>query len=487
MKPYAHVRQPTNGDAEKQQELDESSTDRNALNLRSCTLKLEGELTYTPEYQSQYREHQSIERSQSIPQMNNIKFYGNFHGIPEYQDNYKCYENIAKREPLKRSDHLKLSPRINATPLSTSLQTSEYSDRYKENSGDNTTKSGAPPRKSFENSSMKKHLALTHQPQAMPEYQDKYKDPDIRIMPTMAKAREHNLSLDGSMEYKPEYRWVFNDPLHFQNSHSIHRLFSSNYLDFPRVRPTTKRPVTHMNFFEMPSSPGSLGSPPPARAPILTSKYSTRVAVIEPSKNIHHPTGLDADPSYLCQPEVRKARRELLLRKRPPSPSKTLSASIKSAGQALLTNEEEENKIYNVKSHIVTSDTKPLPITVTVENFDDPKDRSSTILTVNSPPKHGRRASINNNKEPTKGHVQRQRNRTKIIEGNRDYFNMNLAKKNSLSSTTTTTMTDDEASINGSRNPTKKSFVILNDPCNENKWMKSSLLYWDDEMLGNWK
>lgn len=263
---------------------------------------------------------------------------------------------------------------------------------------------------------------------------------------------------------------------------SIFFHISSNYLDFPRARPTTKRPETNMIFFEMPPSPGSVGSPPPTRAPILTNKYGARVAVIEPSKNIHHPTGLDADPSYLCQPEVRKARRELLIRKRPPSPSKTLAASIKSVDQVSLINEDEENKIYNAKSHIVSSETKPLPITVTVENFDDPKDKASTILTVNSPPKHGRRASVINNeissKEPIKGYVQRQRNRAKIIEGNRDYFG---TKKNSLSSTTTTTtMTDDEASdaaINASRNPTSTSFIILNEPCNENKWMKSSLLY----------
>lgn len=241
-----------------------------------------------------------------------------------------------------------------------------------------------------------------------------------------------------------------------------------------------------MHLFEMPSSPGSVGSPPPPRAPILTNKYATKVAVIEPSKNIHHPTGIDVDPSYLCQPEVRKARRELLLRKRPPSPSKTLAAAIKSSGKGVHTNEEEENKIYNAKSHIVTADTKPIPITVTVENFDDPKDKALTILTVNSPPKYGRRASVINNKSPPKGNAQRQRNRAKIIEGNRDYFTTNLPKKNSLSSTTTTTMTDDEPSAtagNGKKGfrdgnaPTSKSFIILNEPCNENKWMKSSLLY----------
>lgn len=205
MKPYAQVRQPIDGDAPH---IQPNVTDPNALNMKSCTLKLEGELTYVPEYQSQYRQHQSIERSQSIPQMNNIKFYGNFHGIPEYQEKYKLYENIAKREPLKRSDHLKLSPRINAaivSPLDT-FHTSEYADQFKESSGDNATKSGTPAMKSLDNSSIKKHLTSTYQTQSMPEYQDKFKDPDVRKMPTLAKAREHNLSLDGNMEYKPEYR-----------------------------------------------------------------------------------------------------------------------------------------------------------------------------------------------------------------------------------------------------------------------------------------
>lgn len=232
----------------------------------------------------------------------------------------------------------------------------------------------------------------------------------------------------------------------------------------------------------MPSSSGSLSSPP-LRAPILAKKFSsTHTPTIEPSKNIHHPTGVDVDPSFLCQPEVRKARHGLLIRKRPPSPSKTLSANIRKAGQMMIANEEDENKIYNAKSHIVSSDTKPLPITVTVEDFDDPNDNMSTVLTVNSPPKYGRRASMNvinnNNQKPssnetTKGHVQRQRNRAKIIEGNRDYFNTNLPKKNSFSSTTTTTLTDDETSMMGP----PKSFVILNDPLNENNWMKSSQLY----------
>lgn len=208
MKPYAQVRQPTSDDAQPQRNPVEPTTDPNALNMNSCTLKLEGELTYMPEYQSQYHQHQSIERSQSIPQMNNIKFYGNFHGTPEYQDKYKFYNNIAKREPLKRSDHLKLSSPYTAavvSPMKTP-QTSEYSDRFKENSVDDTTKAGAPRRKPFEISTIKKHLAIGQQSQTMPEYQDKFKDPHMRKMPMMAHAKEHNLSLDGEMEYNPEYR-----------------------------------------------------------------------------------------------------------------------------------------------------------------------------------------------------------------------------------------------------------------------------------------
>lgn len=205
MKPYAQVRKQISGDAQTQEHFSESMTNPDALNMNACTLKLEGELTYTPEYRSQYQQHQSIERSQSIPQMNNIKFHGSFHGIPEYQDNYKFYDNVAKREPLKRSDHLKLSPQFNAAIVSP-LQMSEYSDRFKENNVESKTNAGAPIRKPFESSSIKKHLVSANQPQPMPEYLDKFKDPDIRGMPPLGKARAHNLSMDGNMEYKPEYR-----------------------------------------------------------------------------------------------------------------------------------------------------------------------------------------------------------------------------------------------------------------------------------------
>lgn len=243
--------------------------------------------------------------------------------------------------------------------------------------------------------------------------------------------------------------------------------FSSTYLDFPRARPITKKPEAHFDFTDIPSIE------PIVSSPISTTKYHPRVAVVEPSKNVHHPTGLDFDPTYFCQPEVRKARKEFLIRKRPPSPSKTIAAVIKSSGEIFPTTEEDDNKIYNEKSRIVP----PLSnqtIHVTVENVDEPDVKPSTILSIQSPPKFGRRASIID----MKASAQKQRNRSKIIEGNRNYSDQNLLKKNSLSSTTT----DDDSILNkaeidnNSRKNAKKppSFVILKEPCKQNKWMKTS-------------
>lgn len=235
-------------------------------------------------------------------------------------------------------------------------------------------------------------------------------------------------------------------------------------MDFPRNRPTTKKPDMNINLFDVPPSSASTGSPAPMKAPILKNKYTGRVAVVEPSKNVHHPTGLNVEPTYLCQPEVRKARREILLRERPPSPHKTIAAAIRSAGPIPQVDEDEENRIFQEKSRMITS-AKPKIMHVTVENVDEPNKKPETILSIKNSPKFGRRA-----KPPAKnvkGNVQKMRNQTKIIEGNRNYINLKLPKKNSLTSTTT----DDE---NKSNDETVPSFVVLKDPCNSNKWMKSS-------------
>lgn len=198
MKPYAQVRQPTGTDAQSPQQESSSS------NVRSCTLKLEGELTYAPEYQSQFKAHPSIERSQSIPQMNHIKFHGQFHGTPEYKDSFQFYENFAKSAPIKSKNHLKVNPRINAALISPSIpQSSEYTEKFKEVNFRTMEKSKTA--KQLDNLVIKNDLVVAHH-QLMPEYNESFQDPNIRKMPERAKARDSILALSGSMEYNPEYR-----------------------------------------------------------------------------------------------------------------------------------------------------------------------------------------------------------------------------------------------------------------------------------------
>lgn len=229
------------------------------------------------------------------------------------------------------------------------------------------------------------------------------------------------------------------------------------------------KPESHFDLFEQPRKPS------PIRNAIIANRFNPRVAVIEPTKNVHHPTGID-DPSYLCSPEVRKARREILIKERPPSPSKTIAAAIRSAGDTFPTNETDEDRKYNEKSRIVSPNLSP-PIKVTIENYDEPYKKPTTILrSTQISPKFGRRSSsIQHASSVDAKHrsSHHKRNQTKIIEGNVGY----MKKKSSLSSTTTT---DDEyltglkklndfKSVNAA-----PSFVVLKDPSKENKWMKSS-------------
>lgn len=117
------------------------------------------------------------------------------------------------------------------------------------------------------------------------------------------------------------------------------------------------------------------------------------------------------------------------------------------------------------------------PIQVTIENFDEPNKKPTTILRSAHSPKFGRRASIQHASTiDAKSNLHHRRNQTKIIEGNSDYIK--LQKKNSLTSTTTT---DDEAGMisrrkfNGDKSHDQApSFFVLKEPCKETKWMKSS-------------
>lgn len=155
-----------------------------------CHLKLEGELSYLPEYRSQFITF-PIEKSHSIPQLSNIKFQGKFIGIPEYADSFKSYENIAKREPIRKPDFFNVSGFLNGV--------AEYADNFQ-----------VPDKTKMEKIVSAKGTDGFHLQgdtnKRLPEYIESFKDPNITAMPERAKAKTSFFGLKGNIDYTPEYR-----------------------------------------------------------------------------------------------------------------------------------------------------------------------------------------------------------------------------------------------------------------------------------------
>lgn len=253
-----------------------------------------------------------------------------------------------------------------------------------------------------------------------------------------------------------EARLESNSPINLFNF-----FFSVKFTEFPRRRPVTHRPQSNFDLHER-SRKSS-----PVQQPIITRKFSPNrnVAIVEPRPNVHEPPLINQNPFYLCQPEVRKARREILIKKRPPSPRQTIAASVRHTHHTLLPNEDEENQSYNERSRIIKSPVKP-PVQVTIENFDDTK----AAVVHRSPIQYGRRAS--GQAADINGNTQAKRNLSKIIEGNYEYT---PKKKSSLSSSTMDEeYGNDNKKLVHSQSLESPSFVILKDPIKQNKWMKSS-------------
>ncbi|XP_055311428.1 uncharacterized protein LOC129574073 [Sitodiplosis mosellana] len=396
------------------------------------TFKVQGEFSYSPDnFRGEFKGTSVMERSESAsnPQSSKIKFYGNFFGRPEYNDSFKVYNHFTKSAPIKAKDQLCVNRAIitpNISPLS------EYTDQFKELSLHRSNQLKIS--KQLSNVRMRNNLMIGHSDQhVFPEYFESYKNPHIQKLPERAKARSPILEMTGSMDYRPEYKVKFTE--------------------FPRRRPVTHRPESNLDFLER-SRKSS-----PVRQPAITTKYNPQlnVAIVEPSQNLHEPPKINQDPFYLCQPEVRKARHEMLIKKRPAS-SRQIIASARSNGHTFTTNEDEENRSYNERSRIIRSPVKP-PINVTIENFDEEDTKTKTTIHNENPVKYGRRAPIQ-----MAENVQAKRNLSKIIEGNYEY----ATKKKSLSSSI----------INGNTMNTQSvespSFVILKDPIKQNKWMQSS-------------
>lgn len=164
----------------------------NKNDSQTCHLRLEGELSYQPEYRSQFITF-PIEKSHSIPQLTNIRFQGKFVGVPEYRDSFKFYDQYVKCAPIIKPGHLSVKGSVESV--------GEYVENFKE-----------PDRKAVEKSISAKmndqfHLLGedgTSNQQA--EYTENFKDPKITKMPERAKPRESILSLNGNMDYTAEYR-----------------------------------------------------------------------------------------------------------------------------------------------------------------------------------------------------------------------------------------------------------------------------------------
>lgn len=156
-----------------------------------CHLRLEGELSYQPEYRSQFITF-PIEKSHSIPQLSNIRFQGKFVGVPEYADSFKFYDNYVKCAPIIKPGHLSVKGSVESI--------GEYSENFK-----------GHDRKTVEKSISAKKSDKFQLPDEMSgnqqgEYSESFKDPKITKMPERAKPRESILSLKGNMDYTPEYR-----------------------------------------------------------------------------------------------------------------------------------------------------------------------------------------------------------------------------------------------------------------------------------------
>lgn len=163
----------------------------NKNDAQTCHLRLEGELSYQPEYRSQYITF-PIEKSHSIPQLNNIRFQGKFVGVPEYRDSFKFYDQYVKCAPIIKPGNLSVKGSVESI--------GEYSENFKGH--DRKTVETSVSAKKSDMFRLLGEMAGNQQA----EYTESFKDPKITKMPERAKPRESILSLKGNMDYTPEYR-----------------------------------------------------------------------------------------------------------------------------------------------------------------------------------------------------------------------------------------------------------------------------------------
>lgn len=160
-------------------------------------LNLSGELRMEPEYRSQFVPF-PIEKSQSVPQVNNIKFQGKFGGVAEYTDSFREYDHYAKSAAIRNPDHLTVKGAIMGGDGD--KKKGEYAEKF------------IAPDKSIVEKSISAKRSDTfrlqnHEADRQAAYTEQFKDPKISTLPKRGKPRSDILGLNGTMEYSPEYRY----------------------------------------------------------------------------------------------------------------------------------------------------------------------------------------------------------------------------------------------------------------------------------------
>lgn len=411
------------------------------LNSRKCHLKLEGEINYVPEYRSKFIEF-PIEKSQSIPQLSNIKFYGRFDGIPEYRDNFKFYDCYSKSAPIKKSDNINFTcDKIVTVP--------EYKEKFKE--PDKTAISKTISLKSEDNFQKTIKGEFT---KILPEYNESFKDPQIKEKPERGKCREPYLRLKGRIEFNPEY--------------------SSSYLNYPRSRPITKKTTSSIQFSSNTRKKSSLS---PSKVITPRRKFSTSIT--------NKITDSNQEVPFTCQPEYRKAKREYLIKERPitrkiteihgtiKTITKNSNESIPNETSKSMNIQKQQYKGKNlVSSSSVKRNNKNIAsvspqLRLNVENIEDFEKKFHK-----SSPKYGRRSTLRSTNHNNA------REKTKIIECNPKYLSTTMTSSNRRNSNVNYNSNNNhQSSLSLSQrkyknNNNDSSFIILDEPCKKNTWMK---------------
>lgn len=206
----------------------------------------------------------------------------------------------------------------------------------------------------------------------------------------------------------------------------------------------TNKPPTNINLYD------SAKKKRDRRVSTINKKFEPNSL----SKNVHDPNLEDLP--FMSQPEVRRAKQDLLIKNRSPRreinnnnfAEKTFQKDfVGSPTDDLRSNNSAAQKSprhSSVKPRNISPSFK-----LTVQNVDDP----GGSFKKKPSPKFGRRASRD---VKVRRDSHKIRNQTKVVEGNRDY------------------MFDSQIARERNENP---PFVVLNEPCKQNRWMKHSVWY----------